>query len=167
MTYKGELTKAMTWLGKQPNTIFIGQAVEYPGTFMYDTLKGVPKEKLLEMPVCESFQMQFAMGLARAGYIPICIFPRQNFMLHAIGDIVNTLDKLDIGKVIIRTASGTTKPIYPGIQHCGHYASQVMDMIGLEFDDLIVSNYIVGDYKRAFISKYSNILFEHGDMYND
>src|SRR3990167_10364043 len=95
MTYKDELTKTMTWLGRQKDTIFVGQAVAYPGTFMSDTLLGVPMSKRLEMPVAEQFQLQFCIGLAQAGYTPICIYPRQNFMLYAFGDIVNVLDKLD------------------------------------------------------------------------
>ena len=32
MKYSEELTKAMDFLGKDPRTLFLGQAVEYPGT---------------------------------------------------------------------------------------------------------------------------------------
>ena len=49
--YFDELTRAMTWLGEQSDTVFIGQAVEYKGTAMTNTLVNVPREKLLEMPV--------------------------------------------------------------------------------------------------------------------
>ncbi len=161
MTYKEEITKAMTWLGNQPNTIFVGQSVEYPGTFMHDTLSGVPDEKKLEFPVAESFQMQFCMGLAMAGYIPICIFPRQNFMLHAIGD------KLDVGKVIIRVASGTTKPIYPGIQHCGDYQFPISEMIcnNCFVKNLWTTEDIQKTYEWSFGDKHSHIMCEVGDMY--
>ena len=51
--YFDELSRAMTFLGEQGDTIFLGQAVEYKGTAMTNTLKGVPRTKLLEMPVCE------------------------------------------------------------------------------------------------------------------
>ena len=34
MKYADELTKAMDFLAKDPKTIFLGQAVEYPGTAM-------------------------------------------------------------------------------------------------------------------------------------
>ena len=46
MAYFDELTKAMSWLGSQEDTIFVGQAVEYPGTAMFNTLKSVPAAKL-------------------------------------------------------------------------------------------------------------------------
>ena len=43
----------MDYLGSQSNTFFLGQAVEYKGTAMTNTLKDVPRDKLLEMPVDE------------------------------------------------------------------------------------------------------------------
>ena len=43
--YKEELTKAMTWLGQQPDTIFIGQSIIYGGEAKFDTLKGTPPVK--------------------------------------------------------------------------------------------------------------------------
>ena len=38
--------------------------------------------------------MGIAIGLSMSGYIPICIFPRFNFLLSAINQIVNHLDKI-------------------------------------------------------------------------
>ena len=46
MKYAAELTKAMDFLAENPQTIFLGQAVEYPGTAMSSTLKNISKEKL-------------------------------------------------------------------------------------------------------------------------
>lgn len=34
MTYRDELTKAMTLLGSKPDVVFVGQAVAFPGTAM-------------------------------------------------------------------------------------------------------------------------------------
>ena len=42
---------------------FSGQAVEYPGTAMTNTLKNVPK-KLIEIPVAEEMQLGISNGLA-------------------------------------------------------------------------------------------------------
>ena len=39
--YLEETKKAMTWLGKQKDTIFIGQTVEYPGSPMFKSLENV------------------------------------------------------------------------------------------------------------------------------
>ena len=43
--YRLELIKAMNFLGKQKKTIFIGQAVSYPGTAMTGTLEQVSIKK--------------------------------------------------------------------------------------------------------------------------
>jgi len=59
MKYAEELTKAMDFLGKDPRTIFIGQAVEYPGTAMSNTLKNIPKNKLCELPVAEEIAWNY------------------------------------------------------------------------------------------------------------
>ncbi len=63
--------------------MFMGQAVEYAGTAMTNTLKDVPKEQLLEMPVFEDTQMGMTLGLALAGFIPVSIYPRWNFLRSA------------------------------------------------------------------------------------
>ena len=46
MKYFSELKKSMEYLSKKSNTVFIGQAVEYPGTAMFNTLKNVKKKKI-------------------------------------------------------------------------------------------------------------------------
>ena len=69
--YKDELKKAMELLASHPKTIFLGQAVEYPGTAMQSTLENIEKVKLLEMPVEEDLQMGISIGMALAGSIPI------------------------------------------------------------------------------------------------
>jgi len=166
MTYKETLTQAMTWLGRRNDTIFVGQAVAYPGTFMNDTLAGVPAVKKLEMPVAEQFQLQFCIGLAQAGYLPICIYPRQNFMLYALGDIVNVLDKLNVGRVIVRVASGTTKPVFPGVQHVGDYSSPISNMLdNVDVLQCRQKDLIMEHYKDAIKSKRSSIIVEYGDAY--
>ena len=38
MKYFDELKRSMTWLGSQEDTLFLGQAVEYEGTAMTNTL---------------------------------------------------------------------------------------------------------------------------------
>ncbi len=41
MKYFDELKRSMEWLGEKSNTLFLGQAVEYAGTGMTNTLKDV------------------------------------------------------------------------------------------------------------------------------
>ena len=67
MKYFDELKRSMTWLGQQENTLFLGQAVAYPGTGMTNTLTEVSKDKLIEMPVNEDMQMGMTIGMALNG----------------------------------------------------------------------------------------------------
>ncbi len=64
--YGAELRRAMTWLGEKPDTLFLGQAVKYPGTAMSGTLHGVHTNRLIELPVFEDTQMGLSTGLALA-----------------------------------------------------------------------------------------------------
>ena len=123
MKYYDELTRAMSFLGEQEKTIFIGQACKYSGTAMTNTLKGVPQEKIYEMPVIEDFQMGVANGLALAGRIPVSIFPRWDFAVCGANQLINHLDRFpEMGtwptKVIIRVGVGSRIPLTP---HCQHY----------------------------------------------
>src|SRR3989338_11696828 len=124
MKYFDELKRTMEWLAVQPKTIFLGQTVAGPGTFMFQTLRDVARDRTLEMPVNESFQMQFSIGLALAGYVPISVYPRQNFLLLATADMANMLDKIPaissnqlLPRIIIRVATGPDSPVHPGHQH--------------------------------------------------
>ena len=47
--YFEEIKNAMTFLGKQKNTDFIGQAVEVPGTAMSNTLVNIDKKKIIRI----------------------------------------------------------------------------------------------------------------------
>ena len=133
---KAAITAAMTQLGKDPRTIFVGQNVCYPGHVVYETLQGVPEAQRLEVPVVENTQMGLCTGLALAGYLSICIFPRMDFMLLAMDQLVNHLDKLEEmsrgqfrPKVIIRTMLGNTEPLHPGPQHCQDYTGALRLML--------------------------------------
>src|SRR5215831_14031743 len=98
----------MTQLSANPKTIFMGQAVT-GGTTMSASFNGVPKDRLLEMPVAEDLQLGMATGMALAGWLPICTYPRMNFLLLAANQLCNHLDRLPLyseggynPKVIIR-----------------------------------------------------------------
>jgi len=177
MKYVDELKRTMEWMAQQPKTLFVGQTVAGPGTFMYQTLRGLPKEKTLEMPINESFQMQFSIGLALAGFVPISVYPRQNFLLIATADMVNMLDKIPaissnrvVPKVIIRVASGPYKPVHPGHQHIGNYAEAFRNLFNwIEVVELEEPEDIFPAYQHALQREdnKSTLLVEHGNYYND
>ena len=173
--YQLELKRAMSYLAMNEKVVFLGQAVEFPGTAMSTTLEGIDKEKLIELPVEEDLQMGIATGMALSGMIPVSIFPRWNFMLLAVNQIVNHLDKLpelltvNSGpKVIIRTGIGSINPLNPGPQHIGDFTEafknlcQNIDVIRLDSKEIIFPS-----YKRALERDdgVSTLLIEWSDKY--
>ena len=176
MKYFDELKRTMEWLATQPKTLFVGQTVAGPGTFMFSTLKDVSPEKTLEMPINESFQMQFTIGLALTGLIPISVYPRQNFLLIAASDMVNMLDKIPaissnelLPRVLIRVAVGPDSPVHPGHQHVGNYAEAFRRMFtSIDVVELNEPAEIFPAYKHALerTDNKSTLLIEHGNYYN-
>lgn len=173
MSYTGELTKAMTWLGEQPDTIFIGQQVCYPGNAMFKTLSGVPMEKRLELPVMEEAQLGMSLGMSLVGKTVISIYPRFDFLLLAVNQLVNHLDKLEEfthgeyrAKVIIRVGIGSTRPMYPGVQHCGDYTEAFRRMFcHMDVLPLTESFMIPIAYQTAYGLKGSTLIVEDMNLY--
>ena len=125
----------MDYLSKKNKTIFIGQAVEYAGTAMSNTLKDVSLKKKIELPVAEEMQMGITLGLAMEGNTPISIFPRWNFLLYSMNQLVNHIDKYEImndeklkKNIIIRTGIGSQRPLHPQYQHIGDFSSEIKKM---------------------------------------
>lgn len=176
MSYFDELKRTMEWIANEfSNSIFLGQAVEYPGTAMYNTLKDIDLSKRLELPVIEATQLGLSTGLAMNGFLPISIFPRFNFLLNSVDQIVNHLDKIaemsDGGynpKVIIRTSVGSVKPLDPQSQHRGNFSLAFRNMLtNINVIELSYSDDIFPSYKRALESDKSTILVEFADNYNN
>ena len=177
MTYFDELKKSMNYLSKDKRTIFLGQAVEYPGTAMTNTLKEISKEKKLEMPVCEELQMGISIGLALDGMVPITIYPRWNFLLLAVNQLVNHLDKIQSisnngfkPKVIIRTGIGSQRPLHPQSQHIGDFTNAFKGMLeNIEVIKMKNTKDILPSYKKALNRRdnKSTILVEVSDFYNE
>ena len=177
MNYAQELSRAMEFLARDPRTVFLGQAVACPGTAMTNTLKNVAREKLLELPVTEEMQMGMSTGLALAGHVPVCIYPRWNFLLLAVNQVVNHLDKLPIvsnggyrPKVIIRTGIGSERPLHPQHQHVGDFTDAFRLMCKtIEVIRLDEPEQIFPAYQKALEREdgRSTIVVEYGDYYNE
>jgi len=175
MKYFDELKRSMDFLSKHPDTIFIGQAVEYAGTAMTNTLKDVPSSKKLELPVCEDLQAGITNGLALAGKIPVSIYPRWNFFLLATNQVVSHLDKIPLisdykTKAIIRTGIGSIRPMHPQHQHIGDFTEAFKLMLSnIDVIRLDEPEQIFPAYEKALnrTDGKSTILVEWGDFYNE
>ena len=173
MKYYNQLQQAMSLLAKHPKTIFIGQAVEYEGTGLFDSIAHLPAEKKIELPVAEYLQSGLANGMAIEGMIPVSTYPRWNFLLMGTDQIVNHLDKFTTmsngkcqPKVIIRVAVGSEHPVDPQCQHKGNFSEAFRSMLkNTEIIELIEPEDILPAYEKALNRKdgINTILVEFAD----
>lgn len=172
LSYTEALTRSMFILAQHPKTLFVGQSISYDGQAMHKTFSGVPMDRRIEFPVSEDFQMGFCTGLALQGYIPVCCFPRMDFMLLAANQLVNHLDKIpemgfDIPKVIIRTAIGSTSPLNPGPQHTQNHTEALKLMLNtIQVYEVKTPQEITDAYLYAEGSNASTLIIEHMSMYD-
>ena len=157
---------AMRKLAEDERTVFVGQSVRYDGAAIYHSLDGVPMEKRLEFPVVENLQLGYCTGLSLTGRLPICIFPRMDFMLLAMDQLVNHLDKLPLfgwtPKVIIRCRVGQKTPLDAGPQHTQNYARAFMTMLHtVRVDEVCTASEVTRAYERALLWPDSTIIVEN------
>jgi len=173
-SYKDEVIRAMEMLGQDEKVVFVGQTVKYKGSAIFGSLGNVADEKKIELPIMEDNQMGISIGLSLQGFIPVSVYPRFDFLICAMNQMVNHLDKIKEmsdgefkPKVIIRTQVGGTSPLYPGVQHCSDYTLgfkeifKEIDVVKLERAEDVFPAYL-----RALESDKSTLLIEVGDLYN-
>jgi len=135
MTYKESLTAAMTALGRDPLTCFLGYGVTNDKAG--GTLAGVSAEQLIETPVAENLMAGLAIGMALTGRRPLVYFERFDFVLNAADAIVNHLDKMALMSrgefspaVILRCVVGNTrKPLFTGETHTQDFTDAFASML--------------------------------------
>ena len=176
MSYRSELIKSMKYLSKNKKVIFLGQSVNYSGNAIYNTLKDISARKKIELPVFEDTQMGISTGLALNGFVPVTCYPRFDFLILSLNQLVNHLDKIKEmssgklnAKVIIRTSIGAKKPLNGGPQHTQDHTNALKKM--LQDSEVIKwknTKRIVKAYKEAIDRKdnKSTLLVEYGDYYN-
>ena len=176
LKYKSELIRSMSFLSKDKRTIFLGQSVNFSGNAIYNTLTHIPKNKKIELPVFEEVQLGMSTGLALNGFIPISCFPRFDFLILAMNQLVNHLDKLRFlsnnsfkPRVIIRTSIGSKKQLDGGVQHTQDYTKMFKSVLTeVEVVSLREPKDIFNQFKKALTRKdsKSTLMIENGDFYN-
>ena len=171
LSYTEALTQAMGRLAADPRTLFVGQAVAFDGQAAYATFRDVPRERRIEMPVCEDFQMGFCTGLALQGYLPVSFYPRWDFLLMAANQLVNHLDKIPAmgafrPKVIVRTAVGRAAPLDPGPQHVQDHTAAFRAMLRtVAVLEIRTERDIAPCYEHALRVAGPVLVIEHMDQY--
>lgn len=160
--------QAMHYLASQPNAVFLGQNVVYDGNVMFNHLEEIPSSQRMELPVVEELQTGIALGLSLQGYLPISIYPRMDFLLRAMDQLVNHLDKLAVmtqgqfkPKVIIRTRVGAKTPLDAGPQHTQNHTEAFRLMLKhVKVLRIIVPEGILPAYEEAVRLEGSVIVVE-------
>lgn len=158
----------MSMLAENERVIFVGQSVLYPGA-MFDTLSHLPESRRLEFPVAEDLQVGFCTGLSLQGYLPVCCVPRMDFILRAMDQLVNHLDKLSAmsrgrftPKVIIRTRVGSRRPLDAGPQHSQDHTEALRLMLkNVAVDRITSPEDIVLTYRDALAYGGSTLVVEN------
>lgn len=175
LRYAQALTQAMAELAAHPRTYFLGQSVACAGTAMYGTLANVPMQKRREMPVAEEMQMGMTLGLALAGFVPVSIYPRLNFLLLAVNQLVNHIDKfaaMSCGgyqpHIIIRSSIGSVRPLDPQQQHRGDYSAALSAMCSaVKVHVLEEPADALSTYRRCLAEPGAYLIIEHADYLNE
>lgn len=164
--FKHAVNEAMLELASVPRSIFVGQSVRYDGAAIFDSLDGVRMNKRVEMPVIEDFQLGYCIGRALAGELPVCIYPRMDFLLLAANQLVNHLDKLPLFgwtcKVIVRTTVGQKQPLDAGPQHTQNHTKAFSLMLEtVRVYEVRTASEVTAAYRRAMERPESCLIVEN------
>lgn len=175
MTYKDELIRAMEWLAEKEDTVFTGQATVCSGHSISGTLVNVPDEKKIELPVFEETQVGMATGMALEGNTVITCFPRFDFFILSLNQVINHLDKAyhmsrgDMDpRVIIRVAVGAKTPLDAGPQHTQNHTEALRKMAtDMNVVELLDKSQIFDAFKEAYErdTKRATLIIEHVELY--
>jgi pyruvate/2-oxoglutarate/acetoin dehydrogenase E1 component len=175
MRYKEEIIRAMNWLAEKEDTVFLGQACKVSGHAISSTITEVPQEKRIELPVFEETQLGISTGMALEGFVPITMYPRFDFFILAMNQLVNHLDKMrDMSKdamkpkVIIRVSVGAKKPIDAGPQHTQNHTEALRMMLtDVNVVELLEPEQVFPAFKEAYERQdgRATLIVEHGEYY--
>ena len=155
-TYKQKLTEATTSLVLEHDFFVIGQGATDGGHGMSATIEQKLHAKCIELPVFEETQTGIALGMGLAGKNVISIYPRFDFFISGLSQLINHSDKLKVmsGKrfvpnVIFRVGVGAKVPLDAGPQHTNNYTKQMREML----TDISVHELIKGSDPETVFSK--------------
>ncbi len=165
----------MEWLASKDDTIFLGQACKVSGHAISSTLERVPDEKRVELPVFEETQLGVSTGMALEGFVPITMYPRFDFFILSVNQLVNHLDKIRqmsdnemATRVIIRVAVGSKNPIDAGPQHTQDHSDAFRKMLtDVNVVQLEEPEDIFPAFKEAYerTDSKSTLIIEYGEYY--
>ena len=175
MSYKDILTETMGIIGEEPRVVFVGYGVKFGR--VGGTLAKVQESQLIEMPLAEALMAGACIGMSLKGLIPVLVIERYDFILLALDQIVNQLDKLcklsnGLHKpaVIIRVIRGSRNtPLFTGPTHTQCFSMAMRHLVSFPVLELKWVESIEDQYRwsveQAKLGK-STILVEDRDLYS-
>jgi pyruvate/2-oxoglutarate/acetoin dehydrogenase E1 component len=111
--------------------------------------------------------------MALEGWVPITCYPRFDFFILSLNQLVNHLDKIqDMSKgdmkpkVIIRVAVGSKLPFSAGPQHTQNHTEAMKKMLTeIDVVELIEPEQIYESFVNAYNSDKSTLIIEHAEYY--
>jgi len=168
--YKDRVSEAMTWIGKEDGSVFLGEGLINAGR-IYNTLGKVSTKRCIEFPICENLIAGSAIGLALYGLRPIIVFQRMDFMLIASDAIINhiaLMPQMSGGQItlpiVIRAIIGSRDSKFDvGPQH-NHDFTYIFEPY-VRTIRLDSKSDIVNEYKEAFKLDEPVLVVEDRDLY--
>jgi len=174
-SYKECLKLATSDLVQNKDYIIIGQGALDGGHGMCATIDPKLKENCVELPVFEETQTGMALGMGLAGKNVISIYPRFDFFISGLSQIVNHSDKLKImsngrfkPNIIFRVGVGAKVPLDAGPQHTNNYTKQLKEMlISIKVHELIKGTNPLEVFDTISTSGGIHLVIEHYEFYGD
>ena len=136
LTYKDHLTLATSSLVNEFDFFIIGQGTRDGGHGMSATIDDKLYKNCIELPVFEETQTGIALGMGLSGINVISIYPRFDFFISGLSQLINHSDKLQSmssgqfkPNIIFRVGVGAKIPLDAGPQHTNNYTKQLKEML--------------------------------------
>ncbi|PIQ89622.1 MAG: hypothetical protein COV72_02060 [Candidatus Omnitrophica bacterium CG11_big_fil_rev_8_21_14_0_20_42_13] len=168
--YYKAICRQMHKFAANKKVIFLGQQVVSED--FYGTLKGIPNDRRIEMPVAEELQMGLSIGLSMEGFVPVSIYQRMDFLPRACDQLVNHLNLIEDmsggvfkPRVIIRTTIGSRRPLDVGPQHSQDLTEMFKAVLKFPVLKVRTPKEVDHAYNLAYTSKSPVMIIEVQDLY--
>lgn len=175
ITYKEKLTECTTRLVQEYGYYIIGQGVIDGGHGMSSTIDSALFENCIELPVFEETQTGIALGMGLAGINVISIYPRFDFFISGLSQLINHSDKaysMSGGKfrpnIIFRVGVGAKVPLDAGPQHTNNYTKQMREMLtNVSVHELSKGSNPQKVFDQINVDGGIHLVVEHYEYYGD
>ena len=174
-TYKQILSECTSRLVTEHNYFIIGQGTTDGGHGMSATIEDSIKVNCIELPVFEETQTGIALGMGLAGVNVMSIYPRFDFFIAGLSQLINHSDKLRLmsnekfsPNIIFRVGVGAKTPINAGPQHTNNYSKQMREiLVDIEVHEILKGVNPKFIFDEIITKGGIHLVVEHYEFYGD